>query len=540
MVLSPSTSSPTGGAQPSVLDCTLRDGGYYTRWDFSEATVNKYFDSVARLPISVVEAGYCSVPQPGYRGRFHYLTPNELKRVRARLHSSQRLAVMLDAKSHTPEDIEPLMSGCQGIVDIVRLAVSHEALESGAALGRALVDLGFEVGINIMYLSRWWDHVSALQGLDKVRDVATTIALVDSFGACEPDQVAEAVTSMRGFAPQTQIGFHGHDNLGLALANSLAAAASGATVIDSTMSGMGRGAGNTSTQALLVRQAARSDSALDLEALESVVREFDELKLMHGWGTSLPYLISGASDLAQKDVMDWVSKNRYSMVSILRALKGGSSDGIDHREFAPLSRAEHSDEVLLIGGGESVAVHIEALAQYVSLTGARVVHSSHRHIDHRRSLGAGQLFCLTGDGTFVFPSDGSDPQLGAFIVAVGPRLAGTVYDGLSGDIRQVAPFATEAHSEHLGPVPDTAPLALGLGAALALGASRISLVGFDGYEHASLAKQALAAETQLMLDAFRERHASIELRTLTPSTYGLPTASLYGLVSKLHSTALGR
>jgi 4-hydroxy 2-oxovalerate aldolase len=103
-------------------------------------------------------------------------------------------------------------------------------------------------------------------------------------------------------------------------------------------------------------------------------------------------------------------------------------------------------------------------------------------------------------------------------------------------VTEAEPFEVNGKSERLGPVLDTAPLSLGLGVALALGATRISLVGFDGYESASLAKQALATETQNMVDDFRARFPDIGLATLTPSTYGVPAESLYGRLSRLQSS----
>ena len=45
-----------------ILDCTLRDGGYYTNWDFNESLVEEYAISMNNLPIDYIEVGYRSVP----------------------------------------------------------------------------------------------------------------------------------------------------------------------------------------------------------------------------------------------------------------------------------------------------------------------------------------------------------------------------------------------------------------------------------------------------------------------------------------------
>ena len=55
-----------------ILDCTFRDGGYYTNWDFSESIINDYFSTLNKLPIDYIEIGYLNKPHDGYRGLFFY------------------------------------------------------------------------------------------------------------------------------------------------------------------------------------------------------------------------------------------------------------------------------------------------------------------------------------------------------------------------------------------------------------------------------------------------------------------------------------
>ena len=80
---------------------------------------------------------------------------------------------------------------------------------------------------------------------------ATTIAVVDSAGGMLPDQVADYVRVLKA-GLDVQVGFHGHNNLLLANANSLAAVQAGAAVIDTTLLGIGRGGGNAQTETMLV------------------------------------------------------------------------------------------------------------------------------------------------------------------------------------------------------------------------------------------------------------------------------------------------
>ena len=56
----------------SVLDCTLRDGGYYNDWDFSKSIVDKYLSAILIAKIDIVEIGFRFMPESKYLGPFAY------------------------------------------------------------------------------------------------------------------------------------------------------------------------------------------------------------------------------------------------------------------------------------------------------------------------------------------------------------------------------------------------------------------------------------------------------------------------------------
>ncbi|MFD1243762.1 4-hydroxy-2-oxovalerate aldolase [Paralysiella testudinis] len=75
---------------------------------------------------------------------------------------------------------------------------------------------------------------------------ANCIYCTDSAGYMLPEEVSRKLGALRaGLQPQTDLGFHGHHNLGMGIANSLAAIAAGADRIDGSVAGLGAGAGNT-------------------------------------------------------------------------------------------------------------------------------------------------------------------------------------------------------------------------------------------------------------------------------------------------------
>ena len=66
-----------------ILDCTLRDGGYYTNWDFKPQTVDKYLKAMEELPIDYIEIGYRNLKQSVYKGEFFYTPLETLKKVKS-------------------------------------------------------------------------------------------------------------------------------------------------------------------------------------------------------------------------------------------------------------------------------------------------------------------------------------------------------------------------------------------------------------------------------------------------------------------------
>jgi len=520
----------------AVLDCTFRDGGYYTNWDFSPDLVQKYLTTMAALDVSAIEIGYVGPTLPGYFGRFFYCDDTLLDHARRALRADQTLAVMMNAKDCEPATAARCLAPAGDRIGLVRLAVNPEALGEGIELARAVADCGYPVCINVMYLSKYWNDVGVLAPLAGAADVVAGVALVDSYGACFPEEVGAAMREATARLPQP-VGFHGHDNLGLAFSNALAALAAGSASVDATLLGMGRGAGNLRTEVILGYKAMRCGSDFDVADLADILDDFEEMRREFGWGNSLPYILSGFAGLPQKDVMDWLGKKRYSSWSIVRALQQQKASSFDFRSFPKFTGPAGGDgraNCVVIGGGGSVIEHRDALARWLARDGVTVIHSSMRHVETLGDVAVPQYVCLAGHelekARKAYGTDiGALPSVAGFVIMPAPRFEGVVpADGGGKPVMEVAPLGAAASS--LGPVKDVSPLALALGAALALAPQAIYFAGFDGYASASDAQQEMAREVQTLLDGLRTGSPA-RLASLTPTRYDIPLSSVYGLLA---------
>ena len=138
---------------------------------------------------------------------------------------------------------------------------------------------------------------------------------------------------------------------------------------------MGRGAGNLRMELLLTALNSRQRLPLDFNALSEVVVAFEALQQVHGWGTNLPYMVSGAHSLPQKEVMEWTAKRMYSMNSIVRALQNQKENVQDNRRMPILRTVSKTTNLIIIGGGPSAEQHATSIARYIESQGQHCHHS---------------------------------------------------------------------------------------------------------------------------------------------------------------------
>ncbi len=510
-----------------LLDCTLRDGGYYTEWDFAPALVDTYIESFNSLPVEYLEIGYRSLPMKGYLGEYFYCPEYVVEQIYKK--TNKKLAIILNEKDVRDSDAEALLMPVKPYIAMVRIAVDPENFLRAIDLGKAIKRIGFELCFNVMYMSKWHKYPELMDNLNLLEGLADYLYMVDSYGGVYPDDVKAIINTIRG-KTQIPLGFHGHNNLELALINSLTALEHGVEIIDATVTGMGRGAGNLKTELLLSVLQSKYNLEFDYNYLSKVTDAFSRLQLEHGWGTNLPYMVSGANSLPQKQVMEWVSKRFYSFNSIIRALSN-QSKGIEDNHQLPklmLAESEKSNSILIVGGGPSVAEHARAISEFLKGNPQYlVIHASSRNAMVFKELPNKQYFCLVGNEGHrleeVFKN--ADLISGKFILPPFPRKMGTYI-----------PSTVLDRSFELNAVNFTEKLkdthtSLAIQTVLELGAKEVFVVGYDGYSGSSIGQkeQDFFFENEYLFQKASE--AGLKLVSLTRTRYSnLLQGTLYAKV----------
>lgn len=505
-----------------ILDCTLRDGGYYTNWDFNKALVQEYCNAMESLPIDYVEIGYRSRSLEGYLGE-HFYCPKYLMKELKEMMPNKKLVIILDEKNTRIEDLDQLLDPCKDYVDMIRMAIAPNKFDNAIPIAKKIKEKGFEVGFNIMYMSSWKENKDFIEKIPQVNGLVDYFYMVDSYGGVFPSDVEEIVKLVKS-KTDTKLGFHGHDNLEMGLINSITAVGMGCSIVDSTITGMGRGAGNLKTELLMTYLSTHKDWNISFDVLSGVVADFEELQKEHGWGTSLPYMVSGAFSLPQKDVMSWMAKRRYSISGIVNALQEQVNEG-DVLKFPVLEKEKSFDRAIVIGGGNLAVSNMGAIKSYLKLRQKEenicLIHASTRHVKIYNKIDIPQFYCLVGNEGQRLQKVFKDLSLISHkFVLPAKRLMGSFVP------KEIIDRTYELPNISFTEKLEDSPLATAINVSFLLNVKRIDFIGYDGYDitlHRS--EFEISKENQYLFDRLEE--TEMEFYSLTQTKYQLKEKSIY-------------
>lgn len=500
----------------------MRDGGYYTNWDFDEDLVQEYFAGINSLPIDFVEIGYRSKLRSEYSGAFYYLPEFVLEKVKKL--TDKKLVIILNEKEISVCDLEGLLKPCIGLVSLIRLAVAPQNLQRALKLARETKTMGFEVSFNLMYASQWHKHFPCEKDLQELDENIDYLYVVDSYGGMYPGEVKEVILDLKKNT-QLKIGFHGHNNLEMALANSLAAMEAGADIIDATLGGMGRGAGNLKTELLLTVLHQQRNLAVDFDALNRLSNRFQELKEIYKWGGNLAYMASGAFSLPQKTVFSQLKKRYFSLNAIIAEVSNINKDDKKVIEIPGFKDQIKVERLLVVGGGQTVKKYAEALQFYLAQhSEIGIIHSSSKNIGVFQDMKNLQYHCLPGMEGKRFEGSYQGENSKNHVMIFPPKEFA---------LSEYIPAEHRQRSFRLENLPflpnaEVSATAMALEIARQLSAKEVLLTGYDGYDDPVTREELeLYEENEKIFNI--ALNDGLEIIAVTPSKYHLSSKSIYAL-----------
>jgi 4-hydroxy 2-oxovalerate aldolase len=531
------------------IDCTLRDGGYYNNWDFSLDLANDYLQAMSAIGVDYVELGLRTFDIAKiYKGPFAYTSdllirtlrvPKEIKIgvmvnasdiVNHPLGAQKSVKLLFDNKENSP-------------VTLVRFACHLHEFETTLEACSWLKSIGYTVGINLM--QAYGVPSEDLYKLAKAAslDAVDVLYFADSLGSMSQENCVQMISILREHW-KGDLGIHTHNNMGKALQNTMAALDAGVSWVDSTVTGMGRGAGNAQTELLAIELEPKRRKSINIVPLLNLInRYFTHLKNKYSWGMNAYYYYAGIYGIHPSYIQEMLGDSRYDsddLISVIQYLKekGGEKFKKENLNNArnffyhdsprgnwnPSTKIS-SNEILILGAGPSVKNHKIALENYI-LKAKPIVLALNTHsyidstlLDYRiachpiRLLSDCKLYCEFSQ-PLITPLSMLPDQI---------RLA------LSNT--KVMDFGLEiSENEFLFEkffckIPSPLVIAYALAVATSGGARRILLAGFDGYG----AEDPRTKEMECLFSLYISHPASLEIFSITPTKYNIPISSVYGL-----------
>jgi len=303
-----------------ILDCTLRDGGYINDWRFNKKTAREVYRSLSKSGVDVVEIGFRGSEKyfnKNKYGLWRFSKDDVIREVTNGIKGA-KLAVMGDfGKIGIDDFLEAELTP----VDIVRLAVHKNNLKPCVLLLEKIKKKGYQTSLNAMgYASYTLQERKDLASLVNESNL-DFLYVADSYGSMLPDQVALLFEPMLEIST-AKLGFHPHNNLQMAFANTLEAIKCGVHIIDCTLHGIGRAAGNLPTEVLILYlELSKRGKYNVIPVLNCVDTYFSPLRKEADWGYQLPYMLSGMYKCHPNYAKNLIRLRQYNIEDISKAME---------------------------------------------------------------------------------------------------------------------------------------------------------------------------------------------------------------------------
>ena len=376
-----------------LLDCTLRDGGYINDWRFGRNVISSVCSKLSAAKIDIIEVGFLT-NLPHTEDNSLYAGSAELDAAAQECDRKESRVAAMIAIGEMELDPEVLLPAAQSALDIVRITFHNNdaELEKAFRFARTLTGKGYQVCMQPVGTTSYTDK----ELLDLIAEVNTlepyAFYLVDTLGILQRKELQHFIDLIdHNLAPGIKLGFHSHNNLQMSFAHAQTLIEAGMKrplIIDTSLRGMGRGAGNLCTELLLQYLNDSQDKQYNLVPLLVIIDEFiDKIHSKTPWGYNLPYYLAAslrchpnyAAFLSDKgtvpiaaisDILSSVpeeKKSTYDKLLIQKLYLTYLADKVDDSQTLRKLQEEIGQRtVLLLGPGSTMYTEREKILNYIA------------------------------------------------------------------------------------------------------------------------------------------------------------------------------
>jgi 4-hydroxy 2-oxovalerate aldolase len=535
-----------------LLDCTLRDGGYYNNWDFSPSLIKDYLEAMVSIQVDYVEIGFRLTSNNDFKGGCAFSTDNYINSLNIPEALRNKIGVMVNgsdilSQGNSKDDLHQVLerlfeSKKQSPVTLVRIACHMHEFEYCLPAATWLKDKGYKVGFNLMQINIADDlEIAKLLKLANPYPI-DVLYFADSMGSLNTQQITSTIQTFKS-SWDGEIGIHAHDSMGNAVNNSMQAVSDGVRWVDCTVTGMGRGPGNAQTEYLSIElDAHRNLNTNKTKLLKLIRNHFKPLKEQYGWGVNPYYYLAGKYSVHPTYIQKMISDTRYNeedIISVIHYLKeqGGGKFNPDALETARhfyLSETKgtwkpekiiKNNNVLIIGTGPSTIRHCNAIESYIKKHHPFVI-----ALNAQKSISEDLINARAACHPVRILADCHEYlNLPQSLIVPASMLPSSVKQKLLQKELLDFDIAVDEKGFEFNASNCTLPNLLVLSYVLAIATSgkakQILLAGFDGYG----ADDPRRKEIDNIFNLYRKAQGNIDFFSITETRYEIPIKSVYGL-----------
>lgn len=302
-----------------LLDCTLRDGGFVNNWRFGKKNIINIIDRLNNANIDIIEVGYLRSEINYCEDESQFPSTEYISNIIPdTINDNTMLTAIVD---YGMCDIKNIQLKEESLIDGIRLTFRKNQKDKAIEYCQKLKCLGYKVFVQpVSFMDYTYKEI-----IDLIEDVNAlspyAISIVDTYGFMNQSELLHRVAFMDDLLNENiWLGYHSHNNFQLAYSNSVAMLAlqsKRSMIIDTSILGMGKGAGNTNTELLALHLNEVWDKNYDIEQIMEIADIYIEKeRKVNSWGYSIKYYLAAANKCHYKYIDFLLKKKTLSMQGI--------------------------------------------------------------------------------------------------------------------------------------------------------------------------------------------------------------------------------
>ena len=312
-----------------LLDCTLRDGGYINDWSFGHENIVNIFERLVGAGVDIIETGFLDERRPFDLNRS--IVPDMMsmnKLLQGLDHGKSMIVGMID---YGTCGIENLLPAKESRLDGIRVIFKKHHMMEALTFCKKIKELGYAVFVQAVSITSYneEEYHALLEEVNKVEPYA--FSMVDTYGLLHKKQLQSYFDrANEQLNPDICLGYHSHNNFQLAYANCielLQEKIDRTLVVDGTLYGMGKSAGNAPIELLAAYMNENCGKAYHKsQLLEAIDVTILDIYRTSPWGYQFKFFLSASNDCHPNYVSYLMDKKKLSVKSINEILESLDKD----------------------------------------------------------------------------------------------------------------------------------------------------------------------------------------------------------------------